>query len=81
MFFYPIIQLGLNWYYDRENYGKIVTIIAILGASYSSVAFMFICRLLPLIDVRRSLLSLGFKVSKGEVRNMMADADLGATNG
>lgn len=37
--------------------------------------------LLPLVDVRRSLLSLGFKVSKGEVRNMMADADLGQTNG
>lgn len=37
--------------------------------------------LLPLIDVRRALLSLEFKVSKGEVRNMMLDADLGATNG
>ena len=49
--------------------------------------FLFLCwyyiisSLLPMVDVRRSLLSLGFKVSKGEVRNLIADADLGATNG
>lgn len=34
-----------------------------------------------MVDIRRSLLSLGFKVSKGEVRNMMSDADLGSSNG
>ncbi|XP_067951351.1 uncharacterized protein [Watersipora subatra] len=37
--------------------------------------------LLPMLDVRRALVSLGFKVSKGEVRNLIADADLGASNG